>query len=67
MPLPDRHCLRQAMTCGFFCLVERSSGFARLDEAAMSAVRKTRFKPYTENGKAVAGWVRMPFPFELEK
>lgn len=47
--------------------VERSSGFARLDEAAMSAVRKTRFKPYTENGRAVAGWVRMPFPFELEK
>ena len=47
--------------------VERSSGFARLDEAAMSAVRKTRFKPYTEDGKAVAGWVRMPFPFELEK
>jgi periplasmic protein TonB len=47
--------------------IERSSGFARLDEAAMSAVRKTRFKPYTENGKAVAGWVRMPFPFELEK
>ena len=47
--------------------VERSSGFTRLDEAAVSAVRKTRFKPYTENGKAVAGWVRMPFPFELEK
>ena len=47
--------------------VERSSGFARLDAAAMSAVRKTRFKPYTENGKPVAGWVRMPFPFELEK
>jgi protein TonB len=46
---------------------ERSSGFARLDEAAMAAVRKTRFKPYTENGKPVAGWVRMPFPFELEK
>ena len=47
--------------------VERSSGFARLDEAAMAAVRKTRFKPYTEYGKPVAGWVRMPFPFELEK
>lgn len=47
--------------------VEKSSGFARLDEAAMVAVRKTRFKPYTENGKPVAGWVRMPFPFELEK
>jgi periplasmic protein TonB len=47
--------------------IERSSGFARLDEAAMAAVRKTRFKPYTENGKPVAGWVRMPFPFELEK
>jgi periplasmic protein TonB len=47
--------------------VERSSGFVRLDEAAMAAVRKTRFKPYTEYGKPVAGWVRMPFPFELEK
>ena len=47
--------------------VERSSGFARLDEAAMAAVRQTRFKPYTEYGKPVAGWVRMPFPFELEK
>lgn len=47
--------------------IERSSGFARLDEAAMSAVRKTHFKPYSEYGKPVAGWVRMPFPFELEK
>lgn len=47
--------------------VEKTSGFARLDEAALAAVRKTRFRPYTEYGKPVAGWVRMPFPFELEK
>ena len=47
--------------------VERSSGFARLDDAALAAVRKARFKPYTENGKPTGGWVRMPFPFELEK
>ncbi len=47
--------------------IERSSGFARLDDAALAAVRKARFKPYTENGRATGGWVRMPFPFELEK
>lgn len=47
--------------------IERSSGFARLDDAALAAVRKVRFKPYAENGRPTGGWVRMPFPFELEK
>ncbi len=47
--------------------VAQSSGFVRLDEAALSAVKKARFKPYTENGTAVAAWTRIPFPFELEK
>jgi periplasmic protein TonB len=44
--------------------VGASSGFARLDEAAVSAVRKARFKPYTENGQPAAGWAVVPANFE---
>jgi protein TonB len=44
----------------------RSTGFARLDEAALAAVRATRFKPYMENGVAQAVRVVMPLDFELE-
>jgi protein TonB len=44
----------------------RSSGSARLDEAALATVRATRFKPYTENGVALPFWVVMPLIFELE-
>lgn len=46
--------------------VVRSSGHARLDEAALAAVRATRFKPYTENGMPQPFWVVMPLVFELE-
>lgn len=46
--------------------VEQSSGFARLDEAALAAIRKVRFKPYVENGQAQSGWALIPFTFELE-
>jgi protein TonB len=44
-----------------------SSGHARLDEAAIAAVQKARFKPYTENGQPTAGWALIPLNFELEK
>jgi len=47
--------------------VGTSSGFARLDDAAVSAVKKARFKPYTENGLPTAGWTHVPINFELEK
>ncbi len=47
--------------------VLQSSGFARLDEAALEGVRRARFKPPTENGQPTAGWARIPIPFELEK
>jgi len=47
--------------------VSQSSGFARLDEAAVLGVQKARFKPYTQNGVPAAGWALIPFPFELEK
>ncbi len=47
--------------------VTRSSGYPRLDESALSAVRKWRFKPYTVNGQPTAGWAAIPVMFELEK
>ncbi len=47
--------------------LQQSSGFTRLDEAALEGVRRARFKPPTENGQPVAGWARIPIPFELEK
>ena len=47
--------------------VNRSSGHRRLDEAALGAVQNARFKPYTENGRAVAGWAFIPLDFELER
>jgi protein TonB len=47
--------------------VEQSSGHARLDQAALAAVKKARFKPYAEAGRPVEGWVLIPIRFELEK
>lgn len=47
--------------------VVQSSGHLRLDESAVAAVKKARFKPYTQNGVPTAGWARIPIPFELEK
>ena len=48
-------------------LVKTSSGFALLDEAALAAVRKARFKPYMEHGQPTAGWVVIPMVFDLER
>ena len=48
--------------------VEQSSGFARLDEAAVEVVQKRwRFVPAQEDGRAVAAWVLVPMIFELKK
>ena len=47
--------------------ISRSSGFARLDEAALAVVKKWRFKPYSENGQPTAGYAFIPVMFELEK
>jgi protein TonB len=46
--------------------VVQSSGFERLDRAAVKGVKRARFRPYTENGLPLAGWARIPIPFELE-
>ena len=47
--------------------VQQSSGHPRLDAAAVAAVRKARFRPYTDDGVAVAVWAPAPIEFELEK
>jgi protein TonB len=47
-------------------LLAESSGFARLDDAAASATRRSRFRPYTENGTAQTVWVMVPIVFTLE-
>jgi periplasmic protein TonB len=46
--------------------VTRSSGFDRLDAAALAAVRAARFRPHTENGVPRAFWVVVPVVFELD-
>jgi protein TonB len=46
--------------------LHQTSGFARLDDAALAAVQKTRFRPYTENGHPTAGWALIPLSFDLE-
>jgi len=47
--------------------IAQSSGFKRLDDAALAAVRRARFRPYTERGQPQAGWALIPLTFELEK
>ena len=45
--------------------LHKSSGFERLDRAALDAVRRWRFRPAQQAGKPVAGWVLVPVRFEL--
>jgi protein TonB len=46
--------------------VDRSSGFPRLDEAALMAVRDWRCTPALRNGQAVEATALQPFNFVLE-
>ena len=43
----------------------RSSGHARLDDAAIEAVRAALFRPYVADGRARAAYVRVPVEFAL--
>jgi len=47
--------------------IAASTGYARLDDAALVAVRNARFRPCVENGVAVGGWASIPIEFELPK
>lgn len=46
--------------------VWRSSGYTRLDEQAVWAMRQARFKPHTEDGRAVEVEVTAPIEYPLE-
>lgn len=46
--------------------IKVSSGYERLDKAALNAVRQWRFAPARENDTAVASWVVIPIIFKLQ-
>ena len=46
--------------------VAKSSGYPRLDQQAVQAMRAARFKPHVEDGVARRMWVRTPQTFILE-
>lgn len=45
--------------------IKTSSGFSRLDSAALEAVKTLRFEPAMAGGKPVEEWVAVPFVFRL--
>lgn len=46
--------------------LQKSAGSSRLDEAARRAVSQAAFKPYIEDGKALAVYVVIPIKFQLD-
>lgn len=44
-----------------------SSGFPRLDQAAIDTVKRWRFVPARQGDRAVAAWVLVPITFSLER
>ncbi len=47
--------------------IETSSGNLQMDEAAVKAARKTRFRPAVKDGQRVAMWINYPIQFALSK
>lgn len=47
--------------------LNKSSGYERLDQAAVEAVRKWRFVPAKQGEQAVSAWVLVPINFQLEQ
>jgi protein TonB len=48
-------------------VLERSSGYALLDDAAMEAVRKWRFRPARRGDEQIVSWIEIPVRFRLER
>jgi protein TonB len=46
--------------------VLKSSGFPRLDEAAITAIRKWSFSPAVQNSQPVKSWTRVQVTFNLQ-
>jgi protein TonB len=47
--------------------VTGSSGYARLDQAAVASMRNSRFQPHLEDGVPCAVWVVAPVKFKIEE
>jgi len=47
--------------------IERSSGHADLDHAAVQAIRRWRFEPARRDRRAVAAWAVLPVEFRLKR
>jgi protein TonB len=45
--------------------VDTSSGYSRLDDSALDAARRARFKPLMRNGVALPAMARLPFDFVM--
>ncbi len=48
-------------------LVDRSSGFKVLDQAALKAVQRWKFEPGRIGSGVVSSWVKIPIRFRIEK
>lgn len=48
-------------------VIDTSSGYARLDQAALQAARQARFKPYTYAGVAYSSQTKLPFIFTIKR
>jgi periplasmic protein TonB len=46
--------------------IKRSSGYVRLDQAAVAALQTARFKPPVQNGQTVSGYATVPLVYRLE-
>ena len=46
--------------------LKKSSGYSRLDDAALSAMRNSSCKPYMEDGQPVRAAYTQPFDFSLQ-
>lgn len=46
-------------------MIDRSSGFADLDNGALRSIERWSFRPGTRNGTPEARWVKVPIVFQL--
>lgn len=47
--------------------LKRSSGYPRLDQAALETVKRWRFQPARRGNEAISMWYDFPMPFTLER
>lgn len=46
--------------------IDTSSGYERLDDAALDAARRARFKPFTRNGVPMPALAKLPYDFQMK-